>query len=133
MCLIYSNRILAEFVSRSEGRAHATYIVTGYIRSDLEESQAIGNKSSGSNTDGFPVSSNNSNLQLDSTPPRGNGDVNMLEDAAAPPSASDPQAGPSSQPYTTELQTLKEPMAPQIECAMLIAQEDLEGECIAFC
>lgn len=121
---LYYGRILAEFVQRSDGRAHATYILTGFIKNGAPGASGQSMHSFGSAPSGLLTSSNESGVNG-----AGNGDVAMSggnEDEGIP-SSSAPQAGPSSQAYVTELKTQEERPIDQVECIMLVPQEELQG------
>jgi hypothetical protein len=79
-------------------------------------------------TSGLLTSSNES-----STPAHAatavNGDVDMVDDGdMVPPPSSAPEAGPSSQPYVTELKTQSESPVDEFECVMLSPQNELQGQ-----
>lgn len=124
---LYHDRILAEFVQRSDGRAHATYILTGFIKSGAPGASGQSIRSLGSAESGLLTSFNESGVTGPSS--AANGDVVMSneDEQEAMPSSSAPQAGPSSQAYVTELKTQEERPLDQMECIMLVPQEELQG------
>ncbi|KAK9894536.1 hypothetical protein P389DRAFT_190866 [Cystobasidium minutum MCA 4210] len=119
-----AKKLLAEFIERSEGRAHATYILTGFIKTGASPSVPI-LEEAGPN--GVLTSSNESTSNGLSSAAPANGDVDMANGDEEPPvPSSAPLAGSSSQAYMTELKTQDEVPAEEMECVMLAPQEELE-------
>lgn len=122
------------FLEQSDGRAHATYLTTGYVplgeRKGHDVSQSNGMTSSASAA--FP-GTGDSDATINGDQSNGGEPADRMDTDGQGREENDDGdeviAIPAPTPtYTTELQTKQEPAQEEIQVVMLVPQESLEGE-----
>ncbi|CAD6567927.1 MAG: hypothetical protein CYPHOPRED_002168 [Cyphobasidiales sp. Tagirdzhanova-0007] len=111
-CVQDAKSLLRAFHEQSDGRTHATWLITGFIKTRLP---------SDSNENSLEKTGNSASDHLD-----GQQDVAMESEENGPP----PTSQPSS--YTTELHSINEAAVKETRCIMLVQQEELDGRLPLF-